>query len=248
MNEVSIQFGEPLQEGIFLERTNRFIVRCRLSNFYSAGEVVEAHLPDPGRLKELLIPGCRIWLRSANNPNRKTRWSAVLVEDPNGKDFVSLDTTLPNRLIQKALESGYMEEFYRWKFQRTEYTLGDSRWDFLLQNAEGRDMLLEVKSVTLKKDGIGLFPDAVTARGVKHVRELTKFAIQGEVETALLFVAQREDIDIIKAATDIDEVFALELHKASRAGVHILGRKCHVSLQGISLGDPVKVVSKKLKA
>ena len=101
MQPTSTPIPGPLSQARFLHRPNRFLLQVRLED---TGYVVEAHMADPGRLKELLIPEKRIWLRPASNPARKTRWSAVLVESPNGQELVSLDTTLPNRLIGEALQ------------------------------------------------------------------------------------------------------------------------------------------------
>jgi sugar fermentation stimulation protein A len=196
-------------------------------------------MADPGRLKELLIEGKRIWLRPADNPNRKTRWTAVLVESPDGRELVSLDTTLPNRLIRGALAGGAMEEFGGWELERWEVTMGRSRLDFLLSGEGGRKLALEVKSVTLVEDGVALFPDAVTARGARHVRELAEIAARPGWEAAVLFVLQRSDASEIRAARSIDPGFAHALEEAEQAGVRILGRRCHVHTDRVELGAPV---------
>ena len=105
----------PLLPGRFVRRENRFLTLVRLE---VTNEVVGAHLPDPGRLRELLLPGKRIWLRAASNPVRRTRWTAVLVESTSGEELVSLDTTLPNRLIARALELGALEELGGWTMMK----------------------------------------------------------------------------------------------------------------------------------
>ena len=116
-----------------------------------------AHLPDPGRLKELLIPGCRMWLKPAEGPHRKTEWTALLIENPNSEGLISLDTVLPNRLIATALAEEAIEEMKDWSIERTEVPVGGSRFDFLLANAFGQKMYLEVKSVSMVHKGIGMF-------------------------------------------------------------------------------------------
>ena len=240
--DVSVRFDNALQQARFVERPNRFILRCLLpANFQGthppgAGEIVEAHLADPGRLRELLVPGRKIWLREANGTGRKTRWSAVLCESPAGDSFVSLDSTLPNRLIGRALAAGVMTEFAGWSLVRPEFPLGSSRWDFLLTNPAGRRLLLEVKSVTLVEEKTALFPDALTARGAKHMRELAHIVRDGAYDAAVLFVAQRDEAECIRAAPHIDPVFAAALADAKAAGVGIYGRKCSISLTGVSLG------------
>jgi sugar fermentation stimulation protein A len=247
-----------------VERPNRFLVRARLEA--EPGEskegVVEAHLPDPGRLRELLLPDVRLWLEPARNPERRTRWTLRLCEQPGGGGVVSLDTTLPNRLVEAALRGPGLPELQGWELVRSEATVGASRFDFLLvaassaepRMAPGREMvrgpgndgpaealprlLLEVKSVTLVEDRIGLFPDAVTARGARHVRELAELVEEGW-EAAVLFVLQRDDADEIRAAAGIDPAFARALADAEAAGVRVLGRRCRVTREGVALGDPV---------
>jgi sugar fermentation stimulation protein A len=219
------------------------------------GQVVEAHLPDPGRLRELLFPGTRLWLEPVRASKRsvterRTRWTLRLCRrprqhpdprpdegGPHEGGVVSLDTTLPNRLVAAALEAGALAELTGWRLERPEVTVGASRFDFLLSGADGR-MLLEVKSVTLVEDRVGLFPDAVTARGARHVDELAELVAEGW-EAAVLFVLQRDDADEIRAARSIDPRFARALEAARGAGVRVLGRRCAVSLQGITLGAAV---------
>ena len=179
------EIAGPLAQARFLQRHNRFLIQVRLD---VTGEIVDAHMADPGRLKELLVVGKKVWIRPAANPQRTTRWTAVLVESPDGNGFVSLDTTLPNRLVGRALRSGAIEELQDWKLVRPEIRVEKSRLDFLLKGVGGLQLALEVKSVTLVEDGVGLFPDAVTERGARHVRELCKLALRSGWEAAILFV------------------------------------------------------------
>jgi sugar fermentation stimulation protein A len=231
----------PLVEARFLERPNRFVVHARLAS----GLRAVAHLADPGRLLELLVPGRRLWLRPAAGPLRKTRWSAVLVESPDSSGLVSVDTTLPNRLVARALEMDALEELRGWRLEKQEHTIGHSRFDFLLRRRRGgpgpRRMALEVKSVTLVEGRVGLFPDAVTARGARHVRELTALRRGGEWAAAVLFVLQRPDADSIRPEAAIDPDFARAVVEARRAGVRFLGRRCRVDLMSLTLGGAVPV-------
>lgn len=237
-DDVKVLFPRPLTKAVFLERPNRFVIHCRLTD---SEEQVVAHLADPGRLKELLVPGSILWLLENDNPKRKTKWSAVLCENEDKTGLVSINTSYPNKLIEKAIQAGILEEFAGWSFRRAEFKLGDSRWDFLLENKEGKSLLLEVKSVTLAYSERGMFPDAVTARGTKHVKELTKYAGDSQYETAILFVVQREDIEVVTPAAHIDGAFAEALEEAERKGVRLLARTCRISLDGIALGDPIPV-------
>jgi len=236
--QVFYSFNFPLVRTRFVERPNRFLIRCALEG--NDKDRVEAHLTDPGRLKELLVPGRSVWLRSVPNSKRKTQWSAVLCETPDGNALVSIDATFPNRLIVRALEMKALEEFSSYASIKAEYTVAGSRWDFLLEDPDKEPLLIEVKSVTLVENGIGLFPDAVTARGAKHVRTLSKLIRERRYDGAILFVVQREDAKAVKAAEQIDPAFASALEEARQAGVRILGRLCNVSLEGISLGEVIE--------
>jgi sugar fermentation stimulation protein A len=248
---IAIELNGPLVETQFVERPNRFLLRCmprtvcERSASYGADPAVsatihEAHMADPGRLRELLIPGRRVWLRPVRDaPHRRTQWTAVLVETPDGAGLVSVDTTLPNRLVHEALKLGALEEFGGYTLERREVTLGDSRIDFLLARRDGRRLAVEVKSVTLVEDGIARFPDAVTERGTRHVRELTRIAQQPGWDAAVLFVLQRPDAHRIEAARGIDARFADALAAARDVGVRVLGRRCTVTLERLTLGDVV---------
>ena len=217
------------------------MVRARLRN----GREAVAHLADPGRLKELLVPGRRLWLRHTPAPHRSTEWSAALVESPDSSGLVSVDTQLPNRLVERALEVGALEELRGWRLVRREHTVGHSRFDFLLHRRRGgpgaRQMALEVKSVTLVEDRVGLFPDAVTVRGARHVRELAALRAGGDWATAVLFILQRPDADRIMPDAVIDPDFSQALADARSAGVRVLGRRCTVDLERITLGTAVPV-------
>jgi sugar fermentation stimulation protein A len=172
------------------------------------------------------------------SPTRKTRWTALLVEDPSGSRWVSLNTTLPNRLVGKALEAGALREFAGWRYAGREVRYGSSRLDFLLGDEAGRHQYVEVKSVTLVDGDVALFPDAVTARGARHVEELIDAHEAGH-RAAVLFVLQRPDARRIVAARSIDPMFSDTLARAQAVGVQVLGRRCHVTWEGIRLGEPV---------
>lgn len=237
---LSLPFPRPLHQAIFLKRPNRFVVECQL---VANDEVVLAHLPDPGRLKELLLPGKEIWLMENDHPNRKTKWTACICEREDGKGYVSIHTAIPNQLIENGLKNRLLEEFAPYTLKKAEYTFGKSRWDFLLEKDTGRKLLLEVKSVTLVEGNKGWFPDAVTARGTKHVKELTSIAKSKEFDTAILFVVQRNDVKYVTPAEHIDKKFSEALKEAKACGVKLFARICHVNEKEIKLGSsiPVKV-------
>ncbi len=255
-----MRWGAPLQLARFVKRPNRFVVHARLE---ADGREVVAHLADPGRLKELLLPGARMGLRpEAPSPTRTTRWTAMLVEAPESDGalesdaapeadgaaesetgrWVSVNTTMPNRLVREALAAGALEEFDGWRLVRHEVAYGDSRLDFLLADEAGRSLYVEAKSVTLVEEGVALFPDAVTARGARHLEELIRAVEEGH-QAAVLFVLQRPDASRIVAAESIDPVFSNTLGRAEAAGVRVLGRRCRVTWEGMEMGGPVPASS-----
>lgn len=231
-----LPFPEALKKMTFIERPNRFILHCY---FEESKEIERVHLADPGRLVELLTEGATIYVLPSRNPNRKTKWTAVYV-DWNGR-YVSINTTYPNKLVELVLRHNKIHELASYQWVKSEYTYGSSRWDFLLENEFGEQLLLEVKSVTMEKDGIGLFPDAVTKRGTKHVTELTSIVKDGKIKGAILFIVQREDINIVTGATSIDPVFSKCLKEAEAAGVLLLSYTCILTDKGIALGKSIPV-------
>lgn len=234
---VAVSLRGPLVEARFVARPNRFVVHARL---VAGGEPVVAHLADPGRLRELLLPDRPLWLRPAADPARKTRWSVALVEEPGGL-LVSVDTTVPNRLVAEALRRDALPELAPYCLERAEHRLGRSRIDFLLRCQEGvrPPLLLEVKSATLVEEGVALFPDAVTARGARHLRELAAHVRSGGHGAAVLFVAQRPDVERVIAARAIDPAFADALEAAREAGVRVLARRCRIELDRVVLDAAV---------
>lgn len=225
----------PLHVGKFVARPNRFLAVVELD-----GRQVEAHLPDPGRLKELLVPGRQVWVRRVPAANRRTSYTLTLVRTPSG-EMVSLVTTFPNEMVAEALAAQHIEELSHWTTIRREYTWGKSRFDFLLGKGDDERLLLEVKSVTLVEGDRALFPDAVTARGARHVRELAAATSEG-MDAAVLFVVQRRDAASITAARSIDPVFADALAEAHEAGVLLLGYRCNVTTRKAELTRPIPVL------
>ncbi|KYK37970.1 MAG: DNA/RNA nuclease SfsA [Theionarchaea archaeon] len=206
----SVVMGTNLIEAQFTERVNRFLCTVLLDN-----ELTEVHLHDPGRLKELLLPGSRILLRKENSPHRKTAYDLVGVYT--GTTLVSCDSRVPNRLVKKALQERALPELQDYHTITPEYTYQDSRIDFCL---DGK-ILLEVKGVTLIKNGRALFPDAPTVRGRKHVHTLLS-AIKEGFTSYIFFLIQRPDASRFSPNAQTDPQFATILKHAVRKGVHIL--------------------------
>jgi sugar fermentation stimulation protein A len=213
----------------FVRRPNRFIVEAELPS----GETVPTHLADPGRLRELLVPDAELRLRPVPEDRpRKTRYTVALVrsQDP-PHPWVSLDTSLPNRLAGELLEGHGLDGIGPGHSLRREVTHGKSRFDFLVSHDDGAETWVEVKSVTLVEDGVARFPDAPTVRGARHVRELTGI-VQAGGQAAVLFVVQRDDAIHVEPKTATDPGFAAALREAKSAGVSLHAVKYRLNEDG----------------
>lgn len=212
----------PLYDAVFLDRPNRFLTIIEID-----GKVVESHLPDPGRLKELLIKGVRLRVRKVPDTakHRRTKWTTVMVKC--GKQYVSLDTNLPNKLVKKMLEKKELPFLKDWNLKKTEVTVGRHRFDFLLER-QNSEFYLEVKSVTLVENGVAMFPDAVTERGKKHMEELSKLKESG-LGAGVLFVCQRSDVREFLPHWERDPKFASSLLRAKSLGVEVWIIVCEVT-------------------
>ena len=222
----------PLVAGLFVRRDNRFRATVEV-----AGEPVAAHLPNSGRLTELLTPGRRCWLVEFDDPRRKTRFDLALVAYAD--TLVSVDARLPNRLLAEALAAGRLEPFRGYSRVEQEVRLGESRLDFRLSGSAGV-CWVEVKSVTLVEHGIARFPDAPTVRGVRHLRELTRVVGEG-TGAAVAFVIQRSDARRFAPHEQADPDFAAALREAASVGVGVYAWACEVSQRAIAIAGRVPV-------
>ena len=219
--------------GEFLDRPNRFIARVAV-----AGRLHTVHVKNTGRCRELLVPGSRVFLAEGTNPGRKTRFDLVAVEKSRpGRPplLINLDAQLPNAVTEELLRAGGL--FPGLTRLRRETVFGGSRFDFYLETAAGK-MFLEVKGVTLENDGIAMFPDAPTARGVKHLRELAA-AVRAGFDAALLLVIQMREVRLFRPHDAMDPAFGTALRDAAAAGVRIMAMDCDVTPDGAVLRSPV---------
>ena len=216
-------------EARFVNRLNRFVALVDRGN----GEHLEVHVPSSGRMEELLVPGAEVMVEPfAIDRGQKTVGRLAKVLHADGV-WVSIDSHLPNRLMEKAIRDGRLAEFTGWEDLRPEAVYGHSRLDFSL-TLNGRRGLIEVKSVTLVEDGIALFPDAPTVRGARHVRELAMAAIKGYL-AFLVFVIQRDDAYVFSPHKVRDPDFAEAVQEATVAGVTVLAYDCQVSPVDVKL-------------
>lgn len=205
----------------FIKRPNRFIAEVEID-----GHKETVHVKNTGRCKELLIPGCEVWLTAPGTPDRKTKYDLVAVRKSNGILF-NIDSQAPNKVVKEWLLSQDYDVVV------PEYTYGDSRIDFYMERGN-KKYLMEVKGCTLEIDGVGYFPDAPTERGVKHIRELIK-AKEAGYNATLAFVIQMDGVSEVRANTDTHPEFGTALEDARKAGVKILFLECHVEPDSLTV-------------
>ena len=229
----------------FKSRPNRFLAHVELlinKNSNKTKQVVQAHVPDPGRLEDLLIPQTKIILQEKRNQNRKTNFSLIGVL--NNNIWVNIDSQLTNKLFQAEFHK--IHRLANYHISKPEFTFGKSRFDFLMENhITDERILVEVKSVTLVKDGIALFPDAPTMRGKKHAEELIK-ALKVFNYAIIIFVVKRSDVHAFSLNTKIDPHFAKALQKAMDQKVEVLAVKCHydpIKTQEIIILDEIEFIN-----
>jgi sugar fermentation stimulation protein A len=221
-----------LIEGRFVRRENRFRVAVEVG-----GEFVAAHLPNSGRITELLTPARPCWLAAFDSPQRKTRFDLALVA--HAGVLVSVDARRPNSLLHEALEAGRLSHFAGYTAAEREVMHGSSRLDFRLTGETGT-CWIEAKSVTLVEDGIARFPDAPTVRGARHVRELIALVKSGDA-AAIVFVVQRADARLLVPHSEADPELAFALREANRSGVGIHAWSCGVSRREIIVDREIPV-------
>jgi sugar fermentation stimulation protein A len=237
-----MKIAAKLIPATFVKRDNRFRVTVRVE-----GHLVWAHLPNSGRLRELLVPGRRVLLAAAQAPGRLTAYDLLMV-DLDGT-LVSIDARLPSRLLyetlrqaqDEALQAGRLEEFAGYAQVRREVAYGQSRLDLVLEGGpDGGRCFIEVKSVTLVKDSVALFPDAPTQRGRRHLGELARAKAEGH-RAAVVFVVQRDDTVRFLPHDEADPAFGQALREAAQAGVEVYAYKCRVSEEEVALDAPLPV-------
>lgn len=227
-----MELARDLVEGRFVKRLNRFAALVEV-----AGQEVMVHVANSGRLEELLVPGYRMLLRPMSGDHRKCRYDLALVDV--GSVLVSADARLPNALLAEALAQDKLPEFQGYTSVRREVVFGESRLDLLLDGPDG-SCYVEAKSVTLVVDGVAWFPDAPTARGVKHLNHLARAVGLGH-RAAVVFVIQREDARALAPYDSHDPEFGATLRRSVAAGVEAYAYRCRVTESELTLADRVPV-------
>lgn len=212
---------DNIRKAVFRRRPNRFIAEVEID-----GQLTTVHVKNTGRCRELLIPGCEVWLTAPGTPGRKTKYDLVAVRKDNGILF-NIDSQAPNKVVKEWLEKQDYDRIL------PEYTYGDSRIDFYMERGSEK-FLLEVKGCTLEIGGIGFFPDAPTQRGVKHLRELTAALTKG-YKAMLAFVIQMDGVSEVRPNVDTHPEFGVALNEAMAAGVEVLFLQCHVEPDSLEI-------------
>ena len=233
-----MRFPQPLVEGRLIRRYKRFLADVELA----AGGVVLAHCANPGAMLGLAEPGSEVWLSPAATPARKLAWSWEMVRVGGG--LVGINTSHPNRLAAEAIGAGLVPELAGYANLRREVRYGrNSRIDLLLEGPGQAPCYVEIKNVHLRRAGTAAeFPDCVTARGTKHLAELTD-AVAAGARAVMFYLVQRDDCDRFAIAGDIDPVYADGLRRALGLGVEAIAYACRMSREGIEVARRLPLAS-----
>ena len=219
---------ENVKKGIFISRPNRFIANVEID-----GVTQVCHVKNTGRCKELLTEGAKVILQEWDKAERKTKFDLISVYK--GDTLINMDSQAPNKVVKEWLES-YFEGV---TFIKSEAKYKNSRFDFYIEAGE-RKIFAEVKGVTLEEEGIAMFPDAPTERGVKHIKELIK-SVKNGYEAYILFVIQMKGIYEFVPNDETHKAFGDALREAKENGVKIVAMDCGVTPDSISVRSSVKV-------
>ncbi|MBM7613957.1 DNA/RNA nuclease SfsA [Alkaliphilus hydrothermalis] len=221
--------------GIFQKRINRFVAEVLID-----GEVCITHVPNTGRMKELLIPGEKVILRRVDEPHRKTCYDLLFAYRDD--ILVALDSKLPNTILEKYFKEGLIPYFSGYNQVRREVFYGKSKFDFSLDDQNGNHALIEAKCGTLvRESGLATFPDAPTDRGRKHVLELIN-AVEEGIRGAVFFIIQRSDGDLFTPNFHMDEKIYQAVAMAKEKGVEFYAYNCHVTPDYIQLADEISII------
>ena len=225
-----------------IKRYKRFLADVRLDN----DEIITVHCPNTGSMKNCVEENAEIWLSDSDNPKRKYRYTWEYLRTSRGH-HIGVNAGKANQLVQSAIRDDLVEPLAGYDTIRPEVKYGDenSRIDLLLQDSKKQDCYVEVKSVTLLEEppssGIGYFPDAVSERGAKHLRELIKMS-QSDARSILFFCVQHTGIQQVRPADHIDRNYGKLLREALDSGVEVLAYKVRKSNKGFRLWRDLPVI------
>ena len=234
-----MQFQSNLVSGRLVKRYKRFFADVELSN----GQIVTAHCPNTGSMLGLAKHGVKVWLEPNEDPRKKLKYSWKLVDHENGH-FTGIDTSIANKIVYEALLQRKILEVLDYNIILREQKYGaNSRVDFLLSNGS-KTCYLEVKSVTLcRQEKIAEFPDTVTARGAKHLKELSNI-VDKDTRAMVLYLVQRSDCNYFKIANDLDSIYADASIFSQNSGVEFVCYGVNFLQNGIELGYNLELINK----
>lgn len=211
-----MKYTQKLVSGKFLKRYKRFF-----ADVHYNGEIVVAHVPNTGSLKSANHPGQDCLISPSENPERKLKFTLEMIQHPNGS-WVGVNTATPNKIVKEAAQEKFFPHWEKFANVQSEVKINAAtRLDLMLFNeGEASKHYIEVKNVTLMEDGIAKFPDAVTERGQKHLRELMLLMDEGH-SVELVFTVQRNDVKAFAPADDIDPAYGVLLREAHQKGMII---------------------------
>ena len=227
-----MKFKERLLQGTLIKRYKRFFVDIKYKN-----KTITGHCPNTGSMMGLLNKGNKIWFSRSDDLSRKLKYTLEIIEV--GKKMIGINTLLTNKIVFEALSQKKIKNFVKFNNIKPEVKFSDkTRFDFLISDNKEK-CFLEVKNVTLsRKDKIAEFPDAITSRGTKHLKELI-IAKQRGFESYILYLIQREDCKSFRIAKDIDEDYKIAFDKALKKGVKIICYDCKISTEEIKLNNRI---------
>jgi sugar fermentation stimulation protein A len=234
-------FPSPLIPATLLRRYKRFLADVVLPS----GEEITVHVANPGAMTGLAAAGAKVWLSKSGNPTRKLpySWELVEVDLGSGQELVGVNTAHPNSLVGAAIAAGTITELCGYGSLRREVRYGrNSRVDFLLEQEGRPSCYVEVKNVHLMRaKGLAEFPDAVTARGAKHLDELSAMVAQGS-RAVMVFLVQIGSAERLALARDIDPHYGAAFDRAQKAGVETIAYRCTISEMEITVAGAVPVL------
>lgn len=233
-----MRFATPLQQGILLQRYKRFLADVRLLD----GRIVTATCPNTGSMLGLIAPGLPVWLSESDSPTRKYRhtWEMVQVDLGKGPALVGINTGHPNKLVAEAVGAKAVKALSGYEGLRREVKYGvNSRIDLLLEDPARGLCYVEIKNVHLsRKAGLAEFPDSVTERGAKHLREMSDMVRAGH-RAVMVYLIQRSDVSRLSFCADIDPGYVQALVAARAAGVEAIALRCRLSPEEIVVDKPI---------
>jgi sugar fermentation stimulation protein A len=227
-------FDHPLQSAILLRRYKRFLADVELAD----GQQLTVHCPNTGSMMGCSTPGLPAMISRSDNPGRKYPHTLEMVMVDNS--WVGINTARTNRLVREAMENSIFPELLPFDEIRAEVKSGNSRLDFLLSGRAG-ETYVEVKNCTLAREGVAMFPDAITVRGSKHLQELMRRHEEGH-RAAIIFCVQMGNVSGFAPAADIDPVYTENLASAISMGVLALACRADVSPEGIFVNDRLEIM------